>query len=787
MLPGRSPFGIGVAALLAIVTLPSSVQAQITPDNTLGDENSTVTPDAIVRGDLADLIEGGATRGGNLFHSFLEFNVDQGQRVYFANPVGIESILSRVTGDDLSNIFGTLGVDGSADLFLLNPNGIVFGENATLDIEGSFYATTAAAIELGDQVFSATEPERSRLLTVNPSVLFENYLSDASGDIENRGQIGVEENLTLAANRLDLQGQVAAGGNLTLLAIDEVQIRDAVDVPFIGFAGGDLRVQGNQQVDIVVLSHPDSGLYSYGNMTLRSANRVGGDAHYWSGGDFRIEGLEGEPGDLASLVDPIIRTLGDVVIGQYTGTSLHILAGGAVTIDFANITAPAPGTLGVDFLQEMVQLSDGALVEVNGAAQPTLDIRAGISPEVLGVPPLELLTGVDPTTDTFSGAVFETDSPSTADITIGDVVISAPGGLVLITNQYSPNSSLSGGNILVTGEGPLGDGINAEGGQGQGGTVFLDARGNIEVINSFISTEGSGEVGDVVLLAGNIVRLDGSDGSEAGAFSGVASGGEGRGGDVRVIATNLEVTNGAQLSASTFGIGDAGNVILRISETAQFDGVNQFTEINPSGAFSSVQPGGEGQGGNVEISARNLEVANGATLSASTFGRGDAGNVILTIRETARFDGVNPFGGISPSGAFSTVEPNGEGQGGNVELSAKNLEVTNGAQLSAVTFSRGDAGNVILTISETARFDGVNRFTEINPSGAFSSVAPNGEGQGGNIELSAKNLEVANGAQLQSATFGRGDAGNVILTIRETARFDGVNPFGGISASGAFS
>ncbi|MCG8367899.1 MAG: hypothetical protein MJA27_31770, partial [Pseudanabaenales cyanobacterium] len=256
---------------------------------------------------------------------------------------------------------------------------------------------------------------------------------------------------------------------------------------------------------------------------------------------------------------------------------------------------------------------------------------------------------------------------------------------------------------------------------------------------------------------------------------------------MRVIATNLEVTNGAQLSASTFGIGDAGNVILRISETARFDGVNQFTEINPSGAFSSVQPGGEGKGGNVELSARNLEVTNGATLSASTFGRGDAGNVILTIRETARFDGVNPFGGISASGAFSSVEPNGEGQGGNVELSTKNLEVANGATLGAATFGRGDAGNVILTIRETAHFDGVNPFTEINPSGAFSGVAPNSEGQGGNVELSAKNLEVTNGAQLQSTTFGRGDAGNVILTISETARFDGVNPFGGISASGAFS
>ncbi|MEQ8462872.1 two-partner secretion domain-containing protein, partial [Coleofasciculus sp. E1-EBD-02] len=104
--------------------------AQITPDTTLGTENSVVTPNVDIQGLPADLIEGGATRGAALFHSFSEFNVGEGLRVYFANPVGIETIFSRVTGSDVSDILGTLGVDGGASLFLLNPNGIIFGENA---------------------------------------------------------------------------------------------------------------------------------------------------------------------------------------------------------------------------------------------------------------------------------------------------------------------------------------------------------------------------------------------------------------------------------------------------------------------------------------------------------------------------------------------------------------------------------------------------------------------------------------------------------------------------------
>jgi len=136
----------GVLLSPVIFTVPAL--AQIEPDMTLGEETSVVVPDTEVQGEPAASIEGGAIRGSNLFHSFQEFNVLEGQQVYFTNPDGITSILSRITGGNPSNIFGTLGVDGTANLFLLNPNGIVFGENAALAIEGSFYASTAEAISL---------------------------------------------------------------------------------------------------------------------------------------------------------------------------------------------------------------------------------------------------------------------------------------------------------------------------------------------------------------------------------------------------------------------------------------------------------------------------------------------------------------------------------------------------------------------------------------------------------------------------------------------------------------
>jgi filamentous hemagglutinin family protein len=119
-------------------------QSNIVPDKTLGSENSQVIRN--FGGRQVELIEGGARREANLFHSFREFNIDEGRGAYFTNPNGVQNILSRVTGTNPSNILGTLGVLGNANLFLINPNGIIFGQNASLDVKGSFVATTANAI-----------------------------------------------------------------------------------------------------------------------------------------------------------------------------------------------------------------------------------------------------------------------------------------------------------------------------------------------------------------------------------------------------------------------------------------------------------------------------------------------------------------------------------------------------------------------------------------------------------------------------------------------------------------
>ncbi len=875
--------GWAIALTTAILsTPPSPIHAQLIPDNSLGSENSRITPNILIQGLPADQIEGGAMRGVNLFHSFRDFNVANGQRVYFANPNGISNILTRVTGNNPSEILGRLGVNGTANLFLINPHGILFGPNASLDIRGSFTASTANSFTFpnGEQ-FSATNPAAPPLLSINVPIGLQ-YGTSQSGQITNDGNLQVGQDLTLsasaisssgllfapngqitlesttgdiavqhlaaqtatlsAANNLNLiESQLVTQGDLNLLAQNTIHIRDSPTAPFIAQAGGNLLVQGNQTVDIFALNHPSSGLFSTGAMTLRSAAPVIGDAHYWSSGNFRVEQLNGSLGMLISPNDPIIRSFGDVVFYGYQGTSLHIIAGGQVNIGTVFITGVETGLPGTDYLVDIVPLSNGQVVPINGSLQPTLDIRAGVNPVNVGIVGT---TGYAFPPDAFFDATFTVQPPpntaipaTSTDITIGNInMLGNPNSVVLLTNQYHPNQSLPGGSIQV-------GAITARSAAGNGGSIFIDARSEAQV-TGIINTSGINIFFNPLISAlvpippfnynsGNVTILAEKNLSTSHILaSGLA------GGSITLTSYNgtLSLTNSTINSTSLSTVlGTKGGDITLQGASVDLDNASPTTNafLNAQGGGITVnasdslimrgfdgglfaQTNGVGNAGNIVINARDLRVYDEGVISTTTFNSGSSGDVTINASGSVQVIGTNS---LFPS--FISTQTASSGRSGNIQINTRDLIVRDGAIVLAANSpgnfaSSGTAGNLEVTASNSIQVSGrglsgfssqlatstnndkpggdikiSTRNLVVENGGEISAYATDKAfGAGGNVKLEVEQLIVSGGSQVAAGTFGKSNGGNLEVVASDFVQIigDGLSPlFGRRSPSTLFT
>lgn len=817
-----------ISSLGMSLIVQAPAPAQIIPDTTLPD-NSRVTP-----GCTRCVIEGGTIRGTYLFHSFREFSVPTGGEAWFNNGAVIQTILTRVTGTAISNIDGLLKTNGTASLFLLNPNGIIFGANARLEIAGSFVASTAQRLILPDgSDFSAIAPQAPPLLIMSITPGLQYGTSTVGTAIVNRGNLQVGQDLSLISDRLDLHGQLQAEGNLTLQAQDQVQIRDSASMPYLAEAGATLLIQGDRSVDIFALNHPNSRLSSGDDLILRSANPVLGDAHFWSNDSFRTEQLDGSLGTLHSPHDPVIRSLGDVFINAYQGASLHILAGGSVEIPNGIVITGADPANG---LVETVTLSDGSVQLIDGRTVPTVDIRAGVNPAAIGSPAL-LGTG------TFSPPTLTTATPTSANIQVGNIV--NRGGTVFLTNRYQPNGSLTG----EIESGAI-DTRRITGNIGNGGAVTLDSRSNMRfTTNSFaINTSAeAGSSGAIQLIADRDLILDGATNRIFGISNSPTPGG-----DIRLTARNVIFRNGAILGTATFGAGDAGNITIDAIETVTLDGVgidesssSVLSQVGEAGTGNSgaitirartvsltngayvstdtrsrdiegrsqagdvtiaatdavildredasqfvsqvtseVKPGAIGNTGNVMIRTGRLSVTNGARLGTGVLsdnplqGKGNAGNVIIEATDAVSFAGTASNG--APSAGGSQIDPGVIGNSGDLTIRTRTLSVTNGAVLSASTFGEGNAGDVTIQATDKVSLDGMG--SNGLPSAVGSQVGPGARGNGGDVTVTAETLSVTNGALLSTNSFSTGNAGNVTLRVTRAVSLDGTGSNGVPSA-----
>ena len=832
---GRLVLASTIAPLF--VCLP--IQAQIVPDTTLP-VNSTVAP-----GCTSCTINGGTVRGTNWFHSFQGFSVPTGGVAWFNNGPTIQTILARVTGNSTSTIDGLLRTNGTASLFLLNPNGITFRANARLEIGGSFLASTASSFRFADgSEFSATAPQAPPLLTVNLAPGLQLGASRSGATVTQRGSLQAGGNLTLVAARLDLQGSLQAGNDLTLQAQTTVQIRDTIATPFRAQAGGNLTIQGGSGVDISATNHlTQVPFLSGGNLTLRSDGAIATAADFQAGGNFAIQTLAGDPGNFTSTSGPSITAIGDLTVGNYTGASLKGVAGGNLTYDNLVInrivnrvypTNPAvlltagggirggnvsttvrTGKLAVDFQsQGSIQINR---IKTQGGSI-VLTSRNG-----------DILTSRDPNLPS-GGDIDSTSTQSNG----GEIRLTAQGNITA-GRVYSFATAASGGAITLsaaTGNLDTFDVFSYSGSGGRSGTggdiSFSAPQGSIQAwgfSSNVFSSRSLGTAGAVRLAALNDINIPGSI---------LALVTAGKGGSVTLTSTqgNLSIT-GDIVSQSARG--DGGDVTLATGRG----------NINArAGIFTSGRTGAGGDvtvlalGGNLRIGETNtysLESRGGTidltatgdvtTYSLNTTAKLGSGDIRITtqgefspgVREQTDSKGVTRFSSVISSDTF------GPGRGGDIEVTAGSINLQAGAQISASTHANGAGGNIVLRATEaidlagvipqglnpgpyaraglsrseegnyfggyvptgvTSRFDTTSLNNGQFPTGVFTQTTIDSVGNAGSITIDTQRLSVQEGAAIAVTTFGQGSAGNIRVRATDIRLANGSIFSGAAAGSG---
>ena len=246
-------------------------------------------------------------------------------------------------------------------------------------------------------------------------------------------------------------------------------------------------------------------------------------------------------------------------------------------------------------------------------------------------------------------------------------------------------------------------------------------------------------------------------------------GGVGDGGEIQIQTGSLQVTDESLLANFHTGIGKGGNLVITARGSVTFDGGGDL--LRASATTFALR--GQGDAGDIRISANQLNLLNGGKLQTSTNRLGNAGQIALNIQDATVMDGTarNP---LLTSGIFSFVGFDGVGRGGNIQLATASLSVTNGATVRASTFGQGDGGDITLTARDTVRLDGsVKNSAGIGTSGITSTVSTSATGNGGTIRIATRDLTVTNGAEIDVSTSGRGNTGNILINASNAIAVDG--------------
>ncbi|MDY6991821.1 MAG: filamentous hemagglutinin N-terminal domain-containing protein [Pseudomonadota bacterium] len=713
------------------------LHAEVVLDGTLGPKGALPGPEYLIGAEL------GQQQGSNLFHSFSDFNLNQNESATFSGSANIHNVISRITGGRASEIDGALrSTIPAADFYLINPSGLMFGPNATLDIQGSFHASTADSVQLQDGgEFNATRPGKS-ILTAAPPAAF-GFLTDTPAALSIRGsQLAVpeQETVSLIGGDIDIKNArvTASFGRLNLAGVAEQ---------------GEVAIEDN---DLVV---PESR----GDVTLKDSvmdlDGEGGGAVFVRAGQFvldksdiSVSTLGAEDGRGTDIAVDEFKGINDgrvwaVTLGSGQGSDIKIKVKG--TAEFTGREALDPEE------DEQTRLVGGIYSQSGDSRDKERDInkqnigKAGNI--ILEAEELHLTQGTQ--------LSVLTVSPGEA----GDITVVAD--KIMLSGQTFDGAYPSA--IFSTSESKMDN-------TGNGGTIQLEAQQLHLTQGAQVGTYtlSTGQAGNLVIKVSGEVKIADRPNRPSGIFSSAESTqhNAGKGGVIQLEAGRLLISGGGQIGAFTFGQGQGGDIDLKIKGNFDLSGASE-AEV-PS--FVVVAAGREslGDAGNITVEAAKVNVSEDAQILVSTSGTGQAGVVHvkannLSIKKgTISASTVDGQGGsvrldlktlIADTGALITAQSSGRGKGGSVQIKANHILLTKGSTISAVASGLGNAGQINIVVNDVLE---VNDILEAEDKSVIETETQHSDG--GDIVINSNGYLYFVNSKLTTSVHGdKGDGGNI--------------------------
>ena len=615
-------------SLVSLITwscfiVPRTAQAQIIQDGT--------TSETIITDDCQTTctITGGVNTGNNLFHSFSQFNVSTGETVLFADP-NVSNIFTRVTGKSISQIFGTLGVSGgNANLILLNPNGIIFGANARLDLKGSFVATTADSIQFGNQGFLSSSPpenENLSLLTINPSAFLFNQINPTQPNNAITLQSGALLSVPNQESIVLLGGNSLSSANATEgILIDSATLQapgGQIELGAVGEAET-IGLDNNFQ-----LSFPDNIVLANISLTNGAVISTSGEG----GGNIQVKGNKVTLTEDSTILADTLGNLDGIGI---TIEAEKLIIQGDSFLSTSTFGSGAGGNLTINTTESIELIGNGfdrfQYTFITGGLLGTLS-------------PFDRVSGLFAST---------TGVGSAGNIILDTKNLTIQNGAAIFTPTFGENA---GGNIMVNTSELVelrSSGLLTSatlGTTGKAGDITINT-GKLMLQDGAVvltSTFGEGNGGDLVVNASESVQLRRTQPGTmipTGLFTNTVFG-TGEAGNIQINTGKLTVLDGAQVSTASgamtrrglipFG-GQGGNVVVNADESVEVSG------ISVDGLFFSrliTDTRSTEAGGNLTINTRKLMVSNQAIISSATLGEGKGGNLTIRASESVKIIGM---------------------------------------------------------------------------------------------------------------------------------------------------